>query len=111
MVATPIEDLVQTVAAAFEAERLERDEVIGYRSQSPESAARVDAAVRAAVLKAVQHPDAWQKYTHFGAEHYVRGLEFGALPCRLWRGADRRRSAGTDTAYRPRQQHGYPTAA
>lgn len=73
MVATPIEDLVETVAAAFAAERTERDEVIGWKSQTPESAARVDAVVRSAVLKATQHPEAWDKYIHFGADHYVSG--------------------------------------
>lgn len=88
MVATPVEDLVESVRCAFEAEK-SRGERIGWSTQSAESGARVDAAVRGAVTAAIKQPEAWQKYLHFGKDHYVSRSGWHAVATTAGRGLGR----------------------
>ena len=84
---TALLDLFATVSRAFEQERA-RGFTIGAH-QPPESAARVDQALRAAVrgYVAAGHND-WRQLASFCDEHYVRHLVDESADCemivRLW---------------------------
>jgi hypothetical protein len=69
----PLLDMFAAINRAFEEERAR-----GYAisaQQPPESAARLDAAVRAAIraYTAAGHAD-WRALARFNSEHYVRHL-------------------------------------
>lgn len=72
MVKTVVESLVQGLGQAFNELKVERGEIGWYHQRKDgESFARLDAAVRSALLEAVETPDAFDKFTFFKDEHYV----------------------------------------
>jgi len=72
MVKTVVESLVQGLGQAFNELKVERGEIGWYHQRKAgESFARLDAAVRSALLEAVETPDAFDKLTFFKDEHYV----------------------------------------
>ncbi|PRW56943.1 peroxisome biogenesis 1 isoform X1 [Chlorella sorokiniana] len=74
MVKTVVEDLVQDLKQTFQEAR-ERGE-IGWRHQSGDSFSGLDERVRSAVLEAAKTPEAFDRFTFFNGEHYVRNLVY-----------------------------------
>jgi len=71
-----VSQLCSKLQAAFAAER-RRGEAINYRDQSPESFARLDASVRAAIREfEAAEPEgvlaSLSPFLHFNPEHYTR---------------------------------------